>query len=543
MRKTALRPSIPWWVPGTLVLIWTAWLLVLAAAASAQSVPNGTITQGQIWTTAQWNNAFQLKADVTSGTLTGPTINGGTLAGSTISNPTITGGTQSAPTITGAALTSPNITTPAVTGGTFSSATLSSPTINGSMTLNGAISIAAPSLSPANNVPNGSVGLGTEFNLTTRTGGFGQYGNVLNEYLVTAAIPAAQFDVNQTSWVTATNLTGGAVFAAWDGANTPASALGETFSGGSILGREINAGNRWADFGLQSDVGGTRYTVGQQIVPDVVPTTDTATTTVTMTAGTPGVVNWTANSLPLNTPVTFGGSGTLPASLTAGAVFFVTAPSTNTFQVSASVNGTAISFASNSSGTITAIPEFPGSFAEVIGPSIHGHKWWVGHLNRFDTIMPGGHADWINGASASNGNVPLDAINLGGFWTNGIDLSNAGFSGTAIQAPSISIANGSANYPVPKMSWGAIVGGTSTCSISGAQGSSGFASCAGSTGVYVINFTANYTSAPVCTGNNDINSPGAYSVQITTSVTQAQVNLGLSGTPGTGTINVTCMGL
>lgn len=101
MRKTALRPSIPWWVPGTLILIFTAFLLLLAAAASAQSVPNGTITQGQIWTTAQWNTAFQAKADVTSGTLTGPTINGGTLSGSTLANPTITGGALTAPTISG----------------------------------------------------------------------------------------------------------------------------------------------------------------------------------------------------------------------------------------------------------------------------------------------------------------------------------------------------------------------------------------------------------------------------------------------------------
>jgi hypothetical protein len=50
-------------------LLW----LLFPTLLMAQSVPNGTITQGQVWTTAQWNAAWQAKADVANaGATTGP---------------------------------------------------------------------------------------------------------------------------------------------------------------------------------------------------------------------------------------------------------------------------------------------------------------------------------------------------------------------------------------------------------------------------------------------------------------------------------------
>ena len=43
------------------------WLLLLwPLIAFGQSIPNGTITQGQVWTPAQWNAAWSSKADVTN---------------------------------------------------------------------------------------------------------------------------------------------------------------------------------------------------------------------------------------------------------------------------------------------------------------------------------------------------------------------------------------------------------------------------------------------------------------------------------------------
>lgn len=61
---------------------WLLALSLLASPALAQSVPNGTISQGQVWTPSQWNSAWQFKIDVTGGIFTGaPTF--GTITGST----------------------------------------------------------------------------------------------------------------------------------------------------------------------------------------------------------------------------------------------------------------------------------------------------------------------------------------------------------------------------------------------------------------------------------------------------------------------------
>lgn len=61
-----------------------------AALALAQSVPNGgSITQGQVWTTPQWNTAWQAKVDVTNGILTTPSLNSPTLTTPTVTNANI----------------------------------------------------------------------------------------------------------------------------------------------------------------------------------------------------------------------------------------------------------------------------------------------------------------------------------------------------------------------------------------------------------------------------------------------------------------------
>lgn len=44
-------------------------LLLAPLAAFPQSVPNGPIVFNQIWTSAQWNAAWEAKVDVTGGVL------------------------------------------------------------------------------------------------------------------------------------------------------------------------------------------------------------------------------------------------------------------------------------------------------------------------------------------------------------------------------------------------------------------------------------------------------------------------------------------
>lgn len=118
--------------------------------------------------------------------------------------------------------------------------------------------------------PSAIVGDGVIFTRTYRTGGSANYGNVTFEYKITAATSAPDFDVGFTAWTSHNNMTGGNVFGGWIGANSPTFAT-DTYSGGAVVGMEINFGNKWADFGLLADVGVTRYTVGLQIAPDAVP--------------------------------------------------------------------------------------------------------------------------------------------------------------------------------------------------------------------------------------------------------------------------------
>jgi hypothetical protein len=210
----------------------------------------------------------------------------------------------------------------------------------------------------------GSLGAGPIYTSHTRTGGYPEYGHWLNVLLVSAAVAAGQFDSGISSWVTSQNLIGGQNYGAWVGANTPSSSLGQTFTGGASIGLEVNSGNRWGDFGLQSDVGGTRYTVGLQIIPDIVPDSDGATLSV-----------------------------------------------------------------------------YPGSFGTVYGPSVHGHRWWVGSLVRYDTIMAAGYTHLANGGSTSP-NAPTAFTKLGGYWIDGIDFSAAAFSGAALRLGSAPVVGG-----------------------------------------------------------------------------------------------------
>jgi len=81
----------------------------------------------------------------------------------------------------------------------------------------------------------------------------------------------------------------------------------------------------------------------------------TQTATVTFTAATPGVVNWTGHTLVANQAISFtNAGGGLPAALTAGVTYYVLSPVTNAFNVSATPGGSAIAFSTAGTGTQTA---------------------------------------------------------------------------------------------------------------------------------------------------------------------------------------------
>lgn len=278
-------------------------------------------------------------------------------------------------------------------------------------------------------IPPGSVGQGPLYTQIVRTGGYGQYGNWLNTYTITAATPVGQIDNGITTWVTHENLTGGAVFGFWGGANTPSLNLGEMYTGGAALGGEINVGNRWGNFGLQQNAhGATRWTVGLQSVPDVLPATDGLNTAnVTCTATSPGVCTLNSNGFYNNMGVVFGGT-TVPGGLTAGTTYYVQNVATNTFQVSATIGGASINFSSTGTA-VNVLPSWPGNFAWAAMPSIHGHQWWVSDHIETDTLVPGGVGHLDYGGSASS-DAPASWAEIHGTWGTGLSCVNGTFTTT-----------------------------------------------------------------------------------------------------------------
>lgn len=83
------------------------------------------------------------------------------------------------------------------------------------------------------------------------------------------------------------------------------------------------------------------------------PAAYTASATVTITIATPGVVTSTSHGLSNGQQVVFTTTGALPTGLTAGTAYFVVNAATNTFQVSATSGGTAITTTGTQSGTHT----------------------------------------------------------------------------------------------------------------------------------------------------------------------------------------------
>lgn len=87
-------------------------------------------------------------------------------------------------------------------------------------------------------------------------------------------------------------------------------------------------------------------------------TTSRATSTVTITIASPGVVSWTAHGRRDGTPVIFSTTANLPSGLVAGTTYYVKNAATDSFQVSATVGGAAINTTGTQSGTHTAVAPF-----------------------------------------------------------------------------------------------------------------------------------------------------------------------------------------
>jgi hypothetical protein len=80
---------------------------------------------------------------------------------------------------------------------------------------------------------------------------------------------------------------------------------------------------------------------------------NTSSSVVTMTIASPCVVTWAGSGFSANASLSFSTSGTLPTGITAGTVYYVVpgTPSGGTFQISSTINGSAVNTSGSQSGT------------------------------------------------------------------------------------------------------------------------------------------------------------------------------------------------
>lgn len=136
---------------------------------------------------------------------------------------------------------------------------------------------------------------------------------------------------------------------------------------------------------------GTSYTLGQKVIVSsahrIYQSLRGGSSTVTITYNSPTVIGWKAHGLANGTAVTFSTTGAMPAGLVAGTSYYVVNANTDTFNVSATLSGTAINTTSAGSGAFTCYDTPNIGNAPATNPT-----WWLdcGATNRwkpFDALV------------------------------------------------------------------------------------------------------------------------------------------------------------
>lgn len=114
-----------------------------------------------------------------------------------------------------------------------------------------------------------------------------------------------------------------------------------------------------------------KVTLNDAITPNIV-------STVTVTIASPGVFTMSGSAPIAGTPVVLATTGALPTGLTAGTTYYVLAPSGSTFQLAATVGGSAIVTSGSQSGvhTATLSPGAPTTFT--FKANVMGYQTTVG---------------------------------------------------------------------------------------------------------------------------------------------------------------------
>lgn len=162
-------------------------------------------------------------------------------------------------------------------------------------------------------------------------------GAAANTFNVSATIGGAAINTSGTQTGTHT-------------AKTTSTAPAGRLTGTDPLWIDLGPTNRWAMFDTIISTG----------------TEQTAGATVTMTIASPCVVSWTAHGLPNGSSLTLSTTGALPTGLTTGTTYYVVGAAANTFNLAATLGGSAITTTGSQSGTHTAIADL----CVVVSPGI-----------------------------------------------------------------------------------------------------------------------------------------------------------------------------
>lgn len=208
---------------------------------------------------------------------------------------------------------------------------------------------------------------------------------------------------------------------------------GTTFSPGDIIA--FNKGDTWV-----GTIGGTLSLAGAS-------TSGTAAT-CTMTIASPCVVTKSAHGLVAGNPVYFTTTGTLPTGITSKQVYYVisTGLTTNTFEFSATVGGSAVNTSGSQSGTQTLVIPILftsyGSGADPLSSGFNSSSAWTQistniweSTSTISTLSTANLAT-MNLTNIAQGRYPATTmLNIDSF--SGSTITSTGLSGIVINGVSV----------------------------------------------------------------------------------------------------------
>jgi hypothetical protein len=146
-----------------------------------------------------------------------------------------------------------------------------------------------------------------------------------------------------------------------------------------------------------------------------------ATSTVTISIASPGVITWNSHGLTAGSAVMFTTTGTLPTGLSVGTIYYVLSPTANTFTVATTPGGTAVNTSGSQSGTHTANTSeitLPAGTYDVMAtaPVFSGSAGYSSAIRLYNVtdsaVIILGNTDWNNVANMEKRTMVMGRFTL-----------------------------------------------------------------------------------------------------------------------------------